>query len=112
MAGEVTTVLGRSITVRGEIVGSEDLLIDGRIEGTIKLTQSRLTVGPNAQIRADLQVHDAILLGSCEGNVVATGRVELRKGAALVGNLSAARLCVEETAFLKGNVALTGTKEA
>jgi len=112
MAGEVSTVLGKSITIRGEIIGSEDLVIDGRVEGSIKLTESRLTVGPNAQIFADLEVHDAILLGRCEGNVLASGRVELRKGASLTGNLSVARLCVEDTAILKGHVLLTGTKEA
>ena len=112
MAGEVTTMLGRSITVRGEIIGSEDLTIDGKVEGTIRLTESRLTVGPNAQIKADLQVHDAIVVGQAEGNVVATGRVEVRKGGSLIGNISAARLSVEDTAYLKGKVELTGTKEA
>ncbi|WP_074655511.1 bactofilin family protein [Terriglobus roseus] len=112
MAGEVSTVLGKSITVRGEIVGSEDLVIDGKVEGSIKLTESRLTIGPNAEIFADLHVHDAILLGRCEGNVIASGRVELRKGASLTGNLTVARLSVEDTAYLKGNVLLSGTKEA
>jgi cytoskeletal protein CcmA (bactofilin family) len=112
MAGEVTTVLGRSISVRGEVVGSEDLVVDGKVEGTIKLTESRLTIGPNAQIAADLQVHDAVLQGQCVGNVAATGRVELRKGASLVGNLAAARLSIDDSAYFKGNVELTGTKEA
>jgi cytoskeletal protein CcmA (bactofilin family) len=112
MAGEVSTVLGKSITVRGEIVGTEDLVIDGKVEGSIKLTESRLTIGPNAEIFADLQVHDAIVQGHCEGNVLATGRVELRKGSSMTGNLSVARLSVEDSAFLKGNVELTGTKEA
>jgi cytoskeletal protein CcmA (bactofilin family) len=112
MAGEVSTVLGKSITVRGEIVGSEDLVIDGKVEGSIKLTESRLTIGQNAEIAADLHVHDVILLGRYEGNVVATGRVELRKGSSLTGNISAARLSVEDTSFLKANVSLTGTKEA
>jgi cytoskeletal protein CcmA (bactofilin family) len=111
MTAEVTTVLGKSITVRGEISGSEDVLIDGNVEGIIKLTQSRLTVGANGHVRADLQVHDAILLGQCEGNVIATGRVELRKGSALAGNLTAARLSVEDTASIHGQVELSGSKE-
>jgi cytoskeletal protein CcmA (bactofilin family) len=110
MATDISTVLGKSIMVRGEIIGSEDLLIDGKVEGTIKLTESRLTVGPNAHLRADLHVHDAVLLGLCEGNVIATGRVELRKGASLVGDLTAARLSVEDAAYLRGKVELSGSK--
>ena len=109
---EGATVLGKSITVRGEIVGSEDLTIDGIVTGSILLTESRLTVGPNAKVTADLQVHDALILGYTEGATTATGRVELRKGSTLLGNVTAARLSIEDGAAMRGNVALTGSKEA
>ncbi len=111
MAAEGATVLGKSITIKGDIVGSEDLTIDGVVNGTITLTESRLTVGPNAKVKADLQVHDAVILGSSEGATTATGRVELRKGAVLLGNLTAARLSIEDGAAFRGNVLLTDRKE-
>ena len=111
MAVEGSTVLGKSITVRGEIIGSEDLTIDGIVDGTITLTESRLTVGAHARIVADLQVHDAVILGHCEGTTTATGRVELRKGGTLLGDLTAARLSIEDSTTMRGNVSLTGSKE-
>lgn len=111
-AAEGSTILGKSIMVRGDIVGSEDLTIDGVVTGSITLTESRLTVGPNAKVTADLQVHDAIILGYSEGVTTATGRVELRKGGTLLGNLTAARLSIEDGAAMRGNVSLTGSKEA
>lgn len=111
MAAEGSTVLGKSITVRGEIIGSEDLTIDGIVDGSITLTESRLTIGANANVKANLQVHDVIILGSCEGNTTATGRVELRKGGTLLGDLTAARLSIEDSATMRGNVSLTGSKE-
>lgn len=111
MAAEGTTVLGKSITIQGDIVGSEDLTIDGVVNGSITLTESRLTVGPNAKVMAALQVHDALILGYSEGATTATGRVELRKGGTLLGNLTAARLSIEDGASMRGNVSLTGSKD-
>lgn len=111
MAGEGTTQLGKSITITGDIIGSEDLTIDGVVSGSITLTESRLTIGPNAKVKADLQVHDAVILGFSEGATTATGRVELRKGGVLLGNLTAARLSIEDGAAMRGNVSLTGSKE-
>ena len=75
---EGSTVIGKSVVIRGELSGSEDLYIDGDVEGTVTLPESRLTIGPNAAVKANLQVHDVIILGSCEGNTTATGRVETR----------------------------------
>ncbi len=111
MAAEGSTVLGKSITVRGEIIGSEDLTIDGVVEGSITLTESRLTIGANSNVTANLQVHDAIIIGHCEGTTTATGRVELRKGGTLLGDLTAARLSIEDGASMRGVVSLTGSKE-
>jgi cytoskeletal protein CcmA (bactofilin family) len=107
---EGSTFLGKSFTVRGEITGAEELFLDCAIEGTITMTESRVIVGPNAVIRADLQVQDAILLGSVEGNITASGKVELRQTGVLMGNVTAARLSVEDSATMRGQVLLTGAE--
>ncbi|HEV2275290.1 MAG TPA: polymer-forming cytoskeletal protein, partial [Acidobacteriaceae bacterium] len=88
-------VIGRSVQIRGEVKGSEDLLVDGQVEGTITLTESRLTVGPHANVTANVAARDVILLGRLSGNIKASGRVELRKGCNLVGDIYANRLSIE-----------------
>src|ERR1700761_3992960 len=103
-AGENAAVIGKSVQIRGEVKGSEDLMVDGHVEGTITLLESRLTIGPNAHVAANVSARDVILLGQLCGNVLATGRVELRDGCDLVGDISAARLMIEENAFFRGKV--------
>lgn len=105
---EGSTLIGKSVTIRGELTGSEDLFMDGEFEGTIKLEQSRLTVGPNAQIKAELHVRDLIVFGQVDGNVHASGRIELRQAAVVKGDLVASRLSIEESAAIHGRVELTG----
>ena len=97
-------VIGKSVEIRGEVKGSEDLMVDGHVEGTITLIESRLTVGPNARVAADVSAKDVILLGQLNGNVTATGRVELRDGCNLVGDISAGRLVIQENAIFRGRV--------
>jgi cytoskeletal protein CcmA (bactofilin family) len=98
--------IGKSVQIRGEVRGSEDLLVEGFVEGTITLEESRLTVGPNARVQADCTARDVILLGTVIGNVTATGRVELRGGANLTGDIQASRLSIEENAGFSGKVDL------
>lgn len=103
---EGTTALGRSIRFKGELTGNESLSLDGSFEGTIKLTGSQLTVGPNATVSADIQVGEAVILGRVVGNITATGSVELRQSANVSGDVKAARLSIEESAVIKGRVEL------
>ncbi len=105
---EGTTVIGKSVTIRGEITGSEELYIDGRIDGKITLSENRLTIGPNAQVRAELHVHDLVVFGIQEGSIVSTGKVELRQTAQVLGDITAARLSIEESASVRGKVLLAG----
>ncbi len=105
---EGSTLIGKSVSIRGELSGSEDLFMDGVLEGTVKLADSRLTVGPNGRVTADLQVRDLIVFGLVNGNVSATGRIELRQSAVLNGDIVASRLSIEENATIKGRVELTG----
>jgi cytoskeletal protein CcmA (bactofilin family) len=106
MAAENATVIGKSVQIRGEVNGSEDLLVDGHVEGTITLSESRLTIGPHANVTANVSARDVVLLGRLNGNIRATGRVELRKGCDLVGDIVAGRLSIEENALLQGKVDL------
>ncbi len=97
-------VIGKSVHIRGEVKGSEDLVVDGHVEGTITLIESRLTIGPNAHVAANVSAKEVILIGQLSGNVTATGRVELRDGCDLVGDISAGRLVVQENATFRGKV--------
>jgi cytoskeletal protein CcmA (bactofilin family) len=102
-------VIGKSVQIRGEVKGSEDLLVDGQVEGTITLTESRLTIGPNAKVAAHVSARDVVVLGTLNGDITATGRIELRQGSNLTGDISASRLSIEENAIFKGKVDLVQT---
>jgi len=109
---EGSTVIGKSVIIRGDLSGSEDLYLDGDIEGTITLPDNRLTIGPNARAKADIHARDVVVLGRLTGNVTATGRVDLRESALVNGDIVAARLAIEESVTLKGRVELKGGAEA
>jgi cytoskeletal protein CcmA (bactofilin family) len=106
-AGDGTTAtIGKSVQIRGEVKGSEDLLVDGLVEGTITLTESRLTIGASATVKANVSARDVVVLGKLNGDVSATGRVELRSGSHVSGDLRAGRLSIEENAVFSGKVDL------
>ena len=105
---EGSTLIGKSVTIRGELTGSEDLFLDGKFDGSVTLTGSRLTIGPNARVTADLNVRDVVIFGLVEGNIHATGRIELRQTAIVNGDIHAGRLSIEESATVRGRVELTG----
>src|SRR3981189_3872813 len=106
---EGSTVIGKSVIIRGGLSGNEDLFIDGDVEGTVTLPESRVTIGPNAQVRADVSAREVLILGHLTGNVQATGRVELRQSALVNGDIVAGRLSIEESAVLTGRVELKVT---
>jgi cytoskeletal protein CcmA (bactofilin family) len=109
---EGSTVIGKSVIIRGDLSGNEDLYIDGDVEGTVTLSESRLTIGPNAHVQAAIHVRDIIILGQLTGNVTATGRVDLRQSAVVNGDIVADRLSIEESATIKGRVELKASPEA
>lgn len=102
-SGDVATI-GKSVVVKGELSGSEDLVIDGEVEGSISLRGQSLTVGPNGRVRANIEARNVILHGRVDGDVHATERVELRKTASLSGDISTARISIEDGAFFKGTI--------
>lgn len=103
---EGSTVIGKSVVIRGDISGKEDLYLDCDIEGTIALSENRLTIGPDARIVANVTVGDLVVFGRLTGNVHATGRVDLRQSASVIGDIIAGTLSIEESAMLKGRVEL------
>jgi cytoskeletal protein CcmA (bactofilin family) len=96
--------LGSSLKVKGEITGTEDLLIDGAVEGQIHLDDRRLTVGTTAKVTADIDAHDVVVYGTVKGNVRAKGRIEIKKDGAIVGNLTTAQIMIEDGAGFKGTI--------
>lgn len=103
---EVAAHIGKSVLVKGELSGSEDLYLDGEVEGTIELRDHTLTVGPNGRLRAHISAREVIIHGKAEGNVTASERVELKKSCVLVGDISTQRIVIEDGAFFKGSVDL------
>jgi len=99
--------IGKTIVICGEVKGSEDLIVDGRVEGTVNLSESRLTIGPTAYVAANLSAKDILIMGQVQGNLVASGRVELRTGCQVEGDIRALRLAVEDNAVFRGKVDLT-----
>ena len=96
--------IGKSVVIKGEVSGSEDLYVDGSVEGKIELRNHSLTVGPNGNIKADVTAKAVVIQGKLDGSVNASDRVELRKAAVVNGDVTTQRIAVEEGAFLKGKV--------
>jgi cytoskeletal protein CcmA (bactofilin family) len=96
--------IGKSITIRGDLSGDEDLVLDGRIEGRVELSDHHLTVGPNGHIQAELAARGVTINGRVVGNVTATERVEIGASGRLDGDIVAPRLLVQEGAQLNGSI--------
>jgi cytoskeletal protein CcmA (bactofilin family) len=97
-------LLGSSLQVKGEITGTEDLQIDGSVEGMIHLDERRLTVGATAKVMADVNARDVVVYGYLKGNVRARGRIEIKKDGAIIGNLTTAQIMIEDGADFKGSI--------
>jgi cytoskeletal protein CcmA (bactofilin family) len=100
---DVATI-GKSVVVKGELSGSEDLFVDGEVEGSISLRGQSLTVGPNGHVRANIEARNVIVHGHVDGNLRASDRVDLRKSASLTGDISTARISIEDGAYFKGTI--------
>jgi cytoskeletal protein CcmA (bactofilin family) len=102
-AGEFAHI-GKSVVIKGELSGSEDLYVDGNVEGSIELRNHSLTVGPNGTVKANVSAKAVVVQGKLDGTVSASDRVELRKSAVVNGDVTTQRIAIEEGAFLKGKV--------
>lgn len=96
--------IGKSVFIKGELSGSEDLYFDGEVEGRIDLGAHSLTIGPNGRIRANVRAKNVVVNGKVDGDISGSERVELRRSALMVGNIATQRVVVEEGAFFKGQI--------
>jgi len=96
--------IGKSVVIKGEVSGSEDLYVDGNVEGNIELRNHSLTVGPNGNVKANVSAKAVMIQGKLDGSVNASDRVDLRKSAVVTGDVTTQRIAIEEGAFLKGKV--------
>ena len=96
--------IGKSIVVKGELSGSEDLLIEGEVEGKIELRQNVLTIGPNGKIKAEVFAKIIIIQGEVHGNISATERVDIRDNGSVDGDVSAPRVAIADGAHFRGSI--------
>ncbi len=112
--GPQQTFLGRSVAVRGQFSGNENLLIEGQVEGTITLEDNTVTVGTNGQVKAEIHARQVIVLGAVTGNISGQEKVEIRRSGHVVGDIVSGAVAIEEGAYFKGNIEIQreGEREA
>jgi cytoskeletal protein CcmA (bactofilin family) len=96
--------IGKSVVIKGELNGSEDLTIEGHVEGTIQLKDHVLTIGPNGKIKAQVFAKAVIVLGEVTGNVTASDKVDIRDNGSVDGDIVAPRVAIAEGAHFRGSV--------
>lgn len=102
--GDRPTNISKSVLLKGSISGGEDLFVDGKLEGAVELPNNTITIGINGQVQANVSAREVIILGKLNGNVIAGDRVEIRSQGALTGDVTAARISIEDGAFFKGGI--------
>lgn len=102
--------LGSSLQIKGHITGTEDLQIDGIVDGPISLRGHGLTVGPAAQLTSEIQAREVVVYGKVVGNVHARDRVDVKTDGSVIGDISTARISIEDGAHFKGRIEIDPTK--
>jgi cytoskeletal protein CcmA (bactofilin family) len=102
--------LGATIQIKGQVSGDEDLQIDGKVLGPISLRGHQLTVGSTAQLNSEIHAGEVVVSGKVVGNVHARGRVDIRKDGSLIGDISTARISIEDGAHFKGRIEIDPAK--
>ena len=96
--------IGKSVMIKGELNGNEDLTIEGHVEGTIQLKEHVLTIGPNGKIKAQVFAKSVIVLGEVTGNVTASDKVDIRDNGSVDGDIVSPRVAIAEGAHFRGSV--------
>jgi cytoskeletal protein CcmA (bactofilin family) len=96
-------IIGKSMRVKGDISGAEDLRIDGELEGTLDL-KSKLTIGPSGKVTANIRALEVIVQGIVKGNVEAIDKITIQNGANIIGDVKTAGIVIEDGAYFKGGI--------
>jgi cytoskeletal protein CcmA (bactofilin family) len=99
-----SATIGKAVKIVGQIYSKEDLFVDGDLEGTVEALEHKLTIGPNGTVHASVKAREVVALGTIQGNVEATDKIEIRKDAKLVGDIRTARIIIEDGAYFKGSI--------
>jgi cytoskeletal protein CcmA (bactofilin family) len=99
--------IGKSISIKGDLTGNEDMVIEGKVEGKVDLPNNQLTVGANGTVQAEISAKAVVVVGRVAGNVLGTERVEIQGTGVVDGDVSAPRLVVAEGAVLNGAIKMT-----
>ena len=104
-ASSTGAVISHGLRIKGEVTGSEDLFIDGHLEGKLNLTNnSKVTIGPNGEVKADVFAREVIVLGKVDGKIVGRERIQLGSTGNVAGDLQTERLAIEDGAVLRGKI--------
>jgi len=103
--------IGRTLVIKGEVSGSEALFIDGHVEGTISFPESRVTIGRNGNVAANVNAKELVIMGKVQGNVECADRLDIRADGSLTGDVITHRFSVEEGAVLKGGIEVRATEK-
>jgi cytoskeletal protein CcmA (bactofilin family) len=98
-----TAVIGTSMTIKGEIVSREELVVDGEVDGSMQ-SQSLLTVGPNGKVHANIKAQEVAIYGAVRGNVEVTGKLSIREQGSLIGDIKCAGISIDDGAYFKGSI--------
>lgn len=104
--------IGRTVTVRGEIVGGADMTVDGRVEGKIELPRHALTIGRRGRVEAPLRARSVVVAGEVKGDIVATDDVSLRENACVEGDITTPRLTIAEGARYRGRIEMRSRRRS
>jgi cytoskeletal protein CcmA (bactofilin family) len=100
------TVIGEEITIEGTVHAKEDIIMEGRIKGTIEAKSHRLTIGPKGHIEADVDAEDVVISGKMTGKIVAHNKVQITREADFTGSIIAKRIAIEDGAYIKATIEL------
>ena len=99
--------IGKSISIKGDLTGNEDLVIEGKVEGKVELPNNQLTVGANGVVKAEISAKTVVVIGRVAGNVKGSERIEIQATGIVEGDVAAPRLVVAEGAVVNGSMQMT-----
>ena len=104
VSGQPASVIGRSIALKGELTGKEDLVVEGQFEGTIDVAEHTVTVGAQGQVKSEIRARHVVVHGSVTGKVTAREKIDIRRTGNVTGDLVSAGVAIEDGAYFKGSI--------